>query len=121
MDALRNVVSFTAEAGELVAIMGPCGSGKSTLLTIAGGSRPAHRRRARHDRRVSTWSPTCHRRPCPTRSQLRRTSIGYVFQDFNLLPALTALENVSMPRELDGTRSKRGSPGCTGAHWKSWA
>jgi putative ABC transport system ATP-binding protein len=100
--ALRGV-SLSVQSGELVAVMGPSGSGKSTLLTIAGG----------------LDSPTAgtvtiegivlgslNRRQL---AQLRRRSIGYVFQDFNLIPALTAAENVALPRELDGdsTRAAR--------------
>ena len=88
------------EPGELVAIMGPSGSGKSTLLTIAGTLEEATsgvvvRRRARRVVDVAN-----------DRSRLRRRSVGYVFQDFNLLAGLTAAENVALPLELDGTRAK---------------
>jgi putative ABC transport system ATP-binding protein len=88
------------EAGELVAIMGPSGSGKSTLLTIAGTLEQATEGSVAvdgHD--VSSMSAN-------DRSRLRRRSIGYVFQDFNLLSGLTAAENVALPLELDGTRAK---------------
>jgi putative ABC transport system ATP-binding protein len=81
-------VTFEAAAGELVAVMGPSGSGKSTLLTLAGG----------------LDEPTAGH---GGRAKLRRTSIGYVFQDFNLIPALTAVENVSLPMELDGVPARR--------------
>jgi putative ABC transport system ATP-binding protein len=90
----------TVHPGELVAIMGPSGSGKSTLLTIAGTLEEATSGVVvvdGHD--VSSMSPNI-------RSRLRRRSIGYVFQDFNLLSGLTAAENVALPLELDGTRSK---------------
>jgi putative ABC transport system ATP-binding protein len=90
----------TVHPGELVAIMGPSGSGKSTLLTIAGTLEEATSGVVvvgGHD--VSSMSPN-------DRSRLRRRSIGYVFQDFNLLSGLTAAENVALPLELDGTRSK---------------
>lgn len=93
--ALR-AVSFRADAGELVAVMGPSGSGKSTLLTLAGGlDAPTSGRVMVEGSDLAGLGPK-------GRSQLRRTSIGYVFQDFNLIPALTAVENVALPLELDG-------------------
>ncbi|MFC5176406.1 ABC transporter ATP-binding protein [Nocardioides taihuensis] len=97
--ALRSV-SFRAHAGELVAVMGPSGSGKSTLLTLAGGlDQP------------TTGSVVIEGTDLASlgnkgRARMRRTSVGYVFQDFNLIPALTAAENVALPRELDGERSR---------------
>jgi putative ABC transport system ATP-binding protein len=96
--ALRRV-SFAAHPGELVAIMGPSGSGKSTLLTLAGGlDRPT-------SGTVSVEGVDLDSLGNKGRARMRRTSIGYVFQDFNLIPALTAAENVALPRELDGERS----------------
>ncbi len=96
--ALRGV-SFTAHAGELVAVMGPSGSGKSTLLTLAGGlDTPT-------EGRVVVEGTDLDGLGVGGRARFRRTSIGYVFQDFNLIPALTAAENVSLPRELDGERT----------------
>ena len=97
--ALRGV-SFTARAGELVAVMGPSGSGKSTLLTIAGGLDEAT------SGTVSVEGAVLGELGSAGRARMRRTSIGYVFQDFNLIPALTAAENVALPRELDGERTK---------------
>ena len=92
-------VSLDVAAGELVAIMGPSGSGKTTLLSLAGG----------------LDSPTAgnvvvegvHLSELSKRglAKLRRTRIGYVFQDYNLIPALTAAENVALPLELDGVRA----------------
>ncbi len=97
--ALRGV-SFAAYAGELVAVMGPSGSGKSTLLTLAGGlDTPTSGQVLIEGRDLA---PLGQR----GRAQLRRTSVGYVFQDFNLIPALTAAENVSLPLELDGATSR---------------
>ena len=97
--ALRSV-SFAARAGELVAIMGPSGSGKSTLLTLAGGlDHPT-------GGVVSVEGVDLASLGNAGRARMRRTSIGYVFQDFNLIPALTAAENVALPRELDGERSR---------------
>ena len=97
--ALRGV-SFRARAGELVAVMGPSGSGKSTLLTIAGGlDEPT-------SGTVSVEGAVLGSLGNAGRARMRRTSIGYVFQDFNLIPALTAAENVALPRELDGERTR---------------
>ena len=97
--ALRGV-SFKAHAGELVAVMGPSGSGKSTLLTIAGGlDEPT-------SGTVSVEGSVLGSLGNTGRARMRRTSIGYVFQDFNLIPALTAVENVALPRELDGQGSR---------------
>jgi putative ABC transport system ATP-binding protein len=100
--ALR-AVSFAAHAGELVAVMGPSGSGKSTLLTLAGGlDAPTSGTVAVEGVDLAGLGNT-------GRARMRRTSIGYVFQDFNLIPALTAAENVALPAELDGvgTRAAR--------------
>jgi putative ABC transport system ATP-binding protein len=97
--ALRGI-SFTAYAGELVAVMGPSGSGKSTLLTLAGGlDTPTAGTVSIEGRDLGGLGRS-------ERARLRRSSIGYVFQDFNLIPALTAAENVALPRELDGERPR---------------
>jgi putative ABC transport system ATP-binding protein len=87
--------------GEMVAVMGPSGSGKSTLLTIAGTlEEPTTGEVLLAGQPVSTMSMR-------RKAQLRRRTVGYVFQDFNLLPGLTAGENVSLPLELDGTSARR--------------
>jgi putative ABC transport system ATP-binding protein len=97
--ALRGV-DVSVERGELVAVMGPSGSGKSTLLTIAGSlERPTSGQVVVDGVDLATVSRS-------KQAQMRRRSIGYVFQDFNLLPGLTAVENVTLPLELDGTRAK---------------
>jgi putative ABC transport system ATP-binding protein len=93
-------VSFAAYAGEMVAVMGPSGSGKSTLLTLAGGLDSPTSGAVRVE---GTDLATLGQKG---RAAMRRTSIGYVFQDFNLIPALTAVENVALPRELDGATSR---------------
>jgi putative ABC transport system ATP-binding protein len=97
--ALREV-DLSVERGELVAVMGPSGSGKSTLLTIAGSLEEASTGQVLVD---GTQLASVSR---SDQARMRRRSIGYVFQDFNLLPGLTALENVTLPLELDGVRAK---------------
>ena len=97
--ALR-AVDLSVERGELVAIMGPSGSGKSTLLTIAGSLEQATSGQVLVDG-VDLASVSRS-----DRARMRRRSIGYVFQDFNLLPGLTAVENASLPLVLDGVRAK---------------
>jgi putative ABC transport system ATP-binding protein len=93
-------VDLSVELGELVAVMGPSGSGKSTLLTIAGSlEEPSSGQVLVGDVDLATVSPS-------DRAKMRRRSIGYVFQDFNLLPGLTAVENVTLPLELDGVSSR---------------
>jgi putative ABC transport system ATP-binding protein len=101
--ALRDV-DLSVERGELVAIMGPSGSGKSTLLTIAGSlEQPTSGEVLVDGVDLASVSRT-------EQAKMRRRSIGYVFQDFNLLPGLTAVENVTLPLELDGVRAKSARP-----------
>ena len=91
---------LTVERGELVAVMGPSGSGKSTLLTIAGSLEEPS------SGHVLVEGVDLAQVSRADRAKMRRRSIGYVFQDFNLLPGLKAVENVSLPLELDGVSSK---------------
>jgi putative ABC transport system ATP-binding protein len=99
VEALR-AIDLSVDGGELVAVMGPSGSGKSTLLTIAGSlEEPTSGEVLVDGFPLSGLSRN-------DRARLRRRSIGYVFQDFNLLPGLTAAENVGLPLELDGVRLK---------------
>ena len=93
--ALRNV-DFAAAPGELVAVMGPSGCGKSTLLTIAGSLEDPT------SGEVLLAGQPLAGRSRDDRARLRRRSVGYVFQDFNLLAGLTAAENAALPLELDG-------------------
>lgn len=94
-------VDLTVHAGELVAIMGASGSGKSTLLTIAGGlTTPTSGEVIVEGQWLSTASAVGI-------AALRRRTLGFVFQDFNLIPALSALENVMLPLDLDGWKRSR--------------
>ncbi|QES55655.1 macrolide ABC transporter ATP-binding protein [Streptomyces venezuelae] len=98
--ALRGI-DLSVYPGELVAVMGPSGSGKSTLLTLAGGlDTPSSGRVVVEGTDITTASRK-------QLAALRRRSIGYVFQDYNLIPALTAAENVALPRELDGISARK--------------
>jgi putative ABC transport system ATP-binding protein len=95
VQAVRGV-SLQIAAGELVAIMGPSGSGKSTLLHLLGALDTPTTGQALFDGRdLQTMSDR-------ERSLLRRNRIGFVFQFFNLLPTLTASENVALPLLLAG-------------------
>ncbi|MBX3031365.1 MAG: ABC transporter ATP-binding protein [Chloroflexi bacterium] len=88
---------LAVRAGELVAVMGPSGSGKSTLLSMVGGlDRPT-------TGRVLVEGTDLAALDAKDLAALRRRTVGYVFQDLNLLAGLTAAENVSLPLELDGT------------------
>jgi putative ABC transport system ATP-binding protein len=97
--ALRGVDLFV-EPRELVAVMGPSGSGKSTLLTIAGSLEEPSAGE------VIVGGLELSRMSRNDKARLRRRAIGYVFQDFNLLAGLTAVENVSLPLELDGMTAR---------------
>jgi putative ABC transport system ATP-binding protein len=97
--ALREV-DLSVRGGELVAVMGPSGSGKSTLLTIAGTLEEPT------SGDVFIAGHELARLSRNDRARLRRRSIGYVFQDYNLLAGLTAVENVALPLELDGVKVK---------------
>ena len=86
--------------GELVAVMGPSGSGKSTLLNLAGGLDQATAGRVRvQGEELGSLSKK-------ELAVVRRRRVGYVFQDYNLIPSLTAVENVALPLELDRVRTR---------------
>ena len=90
-------VSLCVAPSEMVAVMGPSGSGKSTLLEIVGGLSDLTSGEVWVDgRNLSAMGRD-------ERARMRRSAIGYVFQELNLLGALTASENVALPLELAGT------------------
>jgi putative ABC transport system ATP-binding protein len=97
--ALRGV-SLSVAPGEFVAVMGPSGCGKSTLLHLAGAlEAPSAGRVFVAGRDLDGMTPA-------EQAEMRRTHLGYVFQRLNLIPALTALENVMLPLELDAVPTK---------------
>ena len=97
--ALRGV-SFTVQAGQLVALRGRSGSGKTTLLNIVGGlDKPDGGRVRVGDSEVTSMSG-------PERMRLRRTSVAFIFQSFGLIPILSAAENVGVPLRIAGTPPK---------------
>jgi len=99
VQALRGVTVEVA-AGELLAVMGPSGSGKSTLLNLAGGLDTAT------SGEVFVEGTLLAGLSRAKLAAVRRRSVGYVFQELNLIPALTAAENVALPRELDGANAR---------------
>jgi putative ABC transport system ATP-binding protein len=97
-------VTLSVDEGAMVAVMGPSGSGKSTLLTIAGSlEEPTAGEVLIRGTGLAGLSRN-------DKARLRRRTIGYVFQDYNLLPGLTAAENVSLPLELDGRPARKARP-----------
>jgi putative ABC transport system ATP-binding protein len=100
--ALRGI-SLTIEPGEFVAIMGPSGCGKSTMLHLAGALElPSAGRVLVNGRDVTSMAAA-------EAAELRRRDVGYVFQRLNLIPALTAIENVMLPPESAPPRRSRAS------------
>jgi putative ABC transport system ATP-binding protein len=93
-------VTLTIAPGEFVAVRGPSGCGKSTLLHLAGGLEdPSAGRVILDGTDLDSLDATAL-------AALRRRDVGYVFQRLNLVPALTAVENVMLPLELDGVRGR---------------
>ncbi|GAB4047800.1 ABC transporter ATP-binding protein [Catellatospora paridis] len=97
-------ITLDVLAGELVAVMGPSGSGKSTLLNLAGGLDGPDAGEVLVE---GIALSTLRRREL---AGLRRRSVGYVFQALNLLPSLTAVENVALPLELEGVAARKARP-----------
>jgi putative ABC transport system ATP-binding protein len=88
--------TFSVEPGQLVVLLGPSGSGKTTLLNLIGGIEPPSAGEVVMDSRdISELDDDA-------RTAYRRDSVGFVFQFFNLVPTLTALENVRLVAELTG-------------------
>src|SRR5476651_308948 len=89
-------VSLSIEKGEFVAVMGPSGCGKSTLMNVIGLlDRPSHGKYALDGKAVSRLRPN-------QSAKIRRDTIGFIFQSYNLLPRLTVLENVALPLTYKG-------------------
>lgn len=99
LEALKSV-DFSADSGEFVAIMGPSGSGKSTLLQLLGGLDTIT------SGKVEIGGIDLSKLNDKELSIFRRRKLGFVFQFFNLIPTLTALENVALPLLLDGHKLK---------------
>src|ERR1700730_18405201 len=94
VEALKGV-SVNLDRGQFVSIMGPSGSGKSTLLHLIGGlDRPTSGSVLIDDQDIVTFSDDAL-------SAFRRRRLGFIFQFFNLLPTLTAVENVALPMLID--------------------
>jgi putative ABC transport system ATP-binding protein len=94
-------VNLSVDEGSLVAVMGASGSGKSTLLTIAGSLEEPT------SGDVVVGGQLFSRMSRNDKARMRRRSVGFVFQDYNLLAGLSAVENVSLPLELDGLTAKK--------------
>ena len=93
-----NGISFEVDAGTFVSVMGPSGSGKSTLLHLVGGlDRPTRGKVLFDGRDLAALDDE-------TLTTLRRRELGFIFQFFNLLPTLSAWENVALPLLLDGKK-----------------
>ncbi len=92
-------ISFSVEEGETFAIVGPSGSGKTTLLGLCAGlDQP-------NSGTISLCGTELNGLSEDKRALLRNRHVGFVFQDFQLLPTLTALENVAVPLELQGAKN----------------
>ena len=106
VDALKGV-SLSVERGQFVSIMGPSGSGKSTLMHIIGGlDRPTSGNVLIDGQAIESLTDD-------ELSAFRRRRLGFIFQFFNLLPTLTAIENVGLPLLLDGKAMREVAPKAT--------
>ncbi len=101
-------VNLTVNQGEFVAIMGPSGCGKSTLLHLMGGlDRPT-------EGEVVIGGQNLETMPDDRLTELRRRQIGFIFQSFNLIPVLNAVENAALPLTLDGKKASDAAAAATG-------
>src|SRR4029078_7301503 len=102
VNALKDV-DLDIRSGEFVVLLGPSGSGKTTLLNLAGGiEKPTHGRILVAGRDIATLNAR-------ERTAYRRDQVAFVFQFFNLVPTLTALENIEIIADLAGKDSARRS------------
>jgi putative ABC transport system ATP-binding protein len=98
--ALRDI-SFSLEKGEFLSIAGPSGSGKTTVLNILGClDKPTSGKVYMEDKNITHY-------PTSKLADIRRSKIGFIFQTFNLIPVLTAIENVTLPLILEGTKEQK--------------
>ena len=93
-------LTLAVESGEFIAVMGASGSGKSTLLNILGGLDEAE------SGELAIDGQTLGARRDSELTRLRRQRIGFIFQSYNLIPVLSALENVALPLLIDGVKAK---------------
>jgi putative ABC transport system ATP-binding protein len=99
VEALRGV-DLEVQRGEFLSIVGPSGSGKSTLFHVVGGLTPATSGTVRVDNQdLAKMSD-------PERTRLRKSAVAFVFQKYNLLPTLTAADNIAIARDIAGRDSK---------------
>ena len=89
-------LSLTLEQGQTLALIGASGSGKSTLLNIIGGLEPVQQGS------VQVFNESLHSANDSTRTRLRRNTIGFVYQAFNLIPTLSVTDNIKLPLALGG-------------------
>ncbi len=99
VEALRGV-NLAVERGEFLAIVGPSGSGKSTLFHVVGGLTPATSGTVRVD------NQDLAKMTDPERTRLRKSAVAFVFQKYNLLPTLTAADNIAIARDIAGRDAK---------------
>ncbi len=98
LEVLRNI-NFTVHQGDIVSIVGPSGSGKTTLLGLCAGlDAPSSGEVILHNQSIGGLSEN-------DKAQLRNKYVGFVFQNFQLIPTLTAIENVMIPLELLGVKN----------------
>jgi putative ABC transport system ATP-binding protein len=92
-------VTFEAKMGELLMLVGPSGCGKTTLLSIIAGTLGADRGE------VEVFDAPLHRLEKRAVTQFRAAHIGFIFQQYNLIPTLNCVENVSVPLRIQGQRA----------------